>query len=165
MKMSYFYKVYQCTTYYKCYYSFSQTKAHVARKLVLSLIYSLITPWSRVLLEKITGFQLVKKFPVLYETRRFITAFTSACQLSLSWASTIQSIPPQPTFWRSILILYSHLRLGLKVVSFPQVTPPKSCIRLSSPPYALHAPLISFFSIYHEKNIGWGLHNIKLLIM
>jgi hypothetical protein len=33
------------------------------------------------------------------------------------------------------------------VVSFPQVSPPELCIRLSSPPYALHAPSISFFSI------------------
>jgi len=33
-----------------------------------------------------------------------------------------------------------------QVVSFPQVSPPKPCIHLSSPPYALHAPAISFFS-------------------
>jgi hypothetical protein len=38
----------------------------------------LLTPWSRVLLEKLTGFQLVKKFLAFYGTRRFITAFTSA---------------------------------------------------------------------------------------
>jgi hypothetical protein len=40
--------------------------------------WSLLTPWSRVLLEKLTGFQLVKKFPAFYGTRRFITAHTSA---------------------------------------------------------------------------------------
>jgi len=39
-------------------------------------------PWSRVL-EKLTGPQLVKKFPAFYGTRRFITAFTSARHLSL----------------------------------------------------------------------------------
>jgi len=44
----------------------------------------LLTPWSRVLLEKLIGFQLVKKFPAFYGTRRFITAFTSASHLSLS---------------------------------------------------------------------------------
>jgi len=44
----------------------------------------LLTLWSRVLLEKITGCQLVKKFPAFYGTRRFITAFTSARHLSLS---------------------------------------------------------------------------------
>jgi len=45
-------------------------------------------PWSVVLLEKPTGFQLVKKFPAFYGIRRFITAVTSACHLSLSWASS-----------------------------------------------------------------------------
>jgi hypothetical protein len=55
--------------------------------------------------------QLVKEFPEFYGTRRFITASTSARHLSLSWASSIQSILPHPTSWRSILILFSHLRL------------------------------------------------------
>ena len=31
----------------------------------------LLTAWSEVLLEKLTGFQLVKKFPAFYGTRRF----------------------------------------------------------------------------------------------
>ena len=43
-----------------------------------------LTPWSRILLEKLTGFQPVKKFHAFYGTRRFITAFTSARHLSLS---------------------------------------------------------------------------------
>ena len=44
----------------------------------------LLTPWSRILLEKLTGFQLVKKFPAFYGTRMFITALTSARHLSVS---------------------------------------------------------------------------------
>jgi len=52
--------------------------------------------WSRVLLEKLTGSQLVKKFPAFYETWRFITAFTSARHLSLSWTRSIQSMPTHP---------------------------------------------------------------------
>jgi len=44
----------------------------------------LLTPWSRVLLEKLTGIKLVKKFSAFYGTRRFISAFTSAHHLSLS---------------------------------------------------------------------------------
>jgi hypothetical protein len=71
------------------------------------------TPWSRVLLEKPTGIQPVKKFPAFYGTRRFITALTSARHLSLSWANSIQSMPPHPNPWRAILILSSHLGLGL----------------------------------------------------
>jgi len=45
----------------------------------------LLTPWSRVLLGKLGGFQLLKKFPAFYGTRNFITSFTSARQLSPSW--------------------------------------------------------------------------------
>ena len=92
-----------------------------------------LSPWSRALLEKLTGFQLVKKFPTFYGTRRFITAFTSARHLSLSWARSIRSMHPHPTSWRSILILFSQ------VMSFHLVYPPKSCIQLSSLP-TCHMP-------------------------
>ena len=43
--------------------------------------------------------------------------------LSLSWASSIHSIAPYPTSWRSILILSSHLRLGLPIGLFPSDFP------------------------------------------
>ena len=85
------------------------------------LLTYLLTQWSRVLLEKLTGFQLVKKFPAVYGTRRFITAFTSARHLSLSWANSIHSIHSHPTSWTSILILYSHLRLGLPSGTYAQI--------------------------------------------
>jgi len=74
---------------------------------------AVLTPWCRVLLEKLTGLQVVKKFPAFHGTRRFITALTSFRHMSLSWASPIQSIDPHPTSWRSILVLSTHLRLGL----------------------------------------------------
>jgi len=71
----------------------------------LSYPAHILTPWCRVLLEKLTGLQLVKKFPAFHGTRRFITAPTSVRQLSLSWVSPIQSIYPHSTSWRSVLIL------------------------------------------------------------
>ena len=83
----------------------------------------LLTPWCKVLLEKLTGLQLVKKFPAFYGTQRFITALTSVRQLSLSWASPVQSTYPHPTSWRSILILSTHLRLGLPSGLFPSGFP------------------------------------------
>jgi hypothetical protein len=43
----------------------------------------LLTAWNRVLVKKLTGSQLVKKFPEFYGTRRFITAFTSVLHLFL----------------------------------------------------------------------------------
>jgi hypothetical protein len=47
-----------------------------------------LIPLSKALLKKPTGSQLVKKFPVFYGTRRFITSFTSARHMSLSRAPT-----------------------------------------------------------------------------
>ena len=66
--------------------------------LLTCLLTYLPTPWSRALLEKLTGSQPVKKFPAFYGTRMFITAFTSARHLSLSWTSLIQSILPTSHF-------------------------------------------------------------------
>ena len=86
----------------------------------------LLTPWCRVLLEKLTGLQLVKKFPVFDGTRGFITALTSARHLSLSWASPILSIYPHPTSCRSVIILSTHLRLGLPSGLFPSGFPTKN---------------------------------------
>jgi hypothetical protein len=50
------------------------------------------TPRSTVLLETLTGSQLVKKFPAFYVTGRLITAFTPARHLSR--VRTIVAIPP-----------------------------------------------------------------------
>ena len=88
-------------------------------RLYSTILTYLLTPWCRVLLEKLTGLQLVKTFPAFYRTRRFITALTSVRQLSLSWANPIQSTYPHPTSWRSILILSTHLRLGFPSGLFP----------------------------------------------
>ena len=55
---------------------------------------NLLTPRRTVLLQKLISFQLVKKSPAFYGTRKFITAFTSARHLSLSWDRSIQPIPP-----------------------------------------------------------------------
>ena len=107
----------------------------------------LLTPWRRVLIEKLTGLQLVKKFPAFYRTRRFITALTSFRHPSLSWASPIQSTYPQPTYWRSILILSTHLRLDLPSGLFPSGFPTRTLYAPSPPPFEPHAQPISFFSI------------------
>ena len=93
----------------------------ISRKLSYLLAY-LLTPWCRVLLEKLTGLQLIKKFPAFHGTRRFIPALTSVRRLSLSWASPIQSTYPHPTSWRSILILSTHLRQGLPSGLLPSTT-------------------------------------------
>ena len=105
----------------------------------------LLTPWCRVLLEQLTGLQLVKKFPTFHGTRRFITALTSVRHLSLSWASPVQSTYPHPKSWRSILILSTHLRLGLPS-GFPTktlYTPHSSPIHATCP---AHLILLDFIT-------------------
>jgi hypothetical protein len=77
----------------------------------LQFIHSFIRSWA--LLEKPPIVHLLKNFSVFYATRRFITVFTRAIHLSLFWASSIYSIPPYAISLRSILILFTHLRLGL----------------------------------------------------
>jgi len=94
---------------------------------------NLLTPWSRVLLEKLTVSQIVKKFPAFYGTRGFITALTSSHYLPLFWAISIQSITPHPTSWRSILISSFHLFLGLLSCPFLSAFPTKT----------LYMPLLS----------------------
>jgi len=101
---------------------------------ISEVITYLFTPWCRVILEKLTGLQLVKKFPAFHGTRRFITALTSVRHMSVSWASPIQSIYPHPTSWRSIQILSTHLRLGHRSGLFSSGFPTKNLYTpLSSP--------------------------------
>jgi hypothetical protein len=78
-----------------------------------------------------------KNFPAFYWTRRFITVFTRALHCSLSWARSIQFIPSYPISLRSILILSTHLRLGLPSGLFP-----------SGFPNILHAFLFSPFGLH-----------------
>ena len=127
--------------------------------MIVTITY-LLTPWCRVLLEKLTDLQLVKKFPAFHGSRMFITALTSVRHLSLSWASPIQFIYPHPTSWRSILILSTHLRLGLPSGLFPSGFPTKT---LYTPllTHTRHMPNPSHSSrFYHPHNIGSGVQII-----
>ena len=120
--------------------------------IIYCIYYTYSQPWCRVL-EKLTSLQLVKKFPAFHGTPRFITALTSVRHLSLSWASPMQSIYPHPTSWRSVLILSTHLRLGLPSDLFPFGFPP----RPYTPPLLVHTghmPSPSHPSrFYHPHNI------------
>ena len=65
---------------------------------------------------------------------------TSVRHLFLSLASPIQSIYPHPTSWRSILILSSHLHLGLSSVLFPSGFPTKTLYTPFSSPICATCP-------------------------
>ena len=78
--------------------------------------------------------QLVKKFPAFLWNPKVHYRTHKRCHLSLSWPSPIQSTYPHPTSWRSILILSTHLRLGLPSGLFPSGFPTKTLYApLSSP--------------------------------
>ena len=115
----------------------------------------------RVLLEKPTGSQLGKKFPALYGTRWSITAFSRARLLSLYSARLIQPMHLHPTSRRSILILSSHLRLGLPSSLLPSGLPSKtlytpllSPIRAACPDRLILHDLISRIVFGEYRSVG-----------
>jgi len=118
------------------------------------LLTYLLTPWCRVLLEKLTGLQILKKFPAFRGTRRFITALTSVRHLSLSWASPIQSIYPHPTSWRSFLILSTLLRLGLPIGLLHYGFPTKTLYTPLSSPICATCPAHLILA-YSYKNFHY----------
>jgi len=110
--------------------------------LLTYLLNYLLTPRSTDLLGKLTDSQLVKKFPALYGTRRLQLPATCL------YPKPDQSSPrPHSTFSRSILLLSSHTLLGLPSGLFLSDFPTKTLYAHFSPPYVLHAPPISIFSI------------------
>jgi len=86
---------------------------------VTDWLTSYLTPWSRVILEKLRVTQLVKKYPACYRTQRFIIVFTIAWHWSLSLDRWFQSTPSHLISITSILKLSSQLHLCLQSGLFP----------------------------------------------
>ena len=111
-------------------------------------------------------FAASQEISAFHGTRRFTTALTSVRHLSLSWASPIQSIYQHSTSWRSILILSTHLCLGLPSVLLPSSFPTETLYTPLSSPICATCPAHLISSrFYHPYNIGWAVQIIQLLVM
>jgi len=125
----------------------------------IQFVLSILTPWDRVLLEKLTDSQLLKKSHKLYGIRSYITAFTNVRHLSLSWARSIQSMPSHPSSWKSISILSSYLR-----------TPTKSKLYLANSLVTvmtllwtgfLYSKVPTFMSLFHRLDRTKGSTQVR----
>ena len=93
----------------------------------------LLTPWSRVLLEKLTGSAASQEIPrTLWNPK--VHHHIHKCQPSVPILSQLHPVSTPPTSLRYILILSSHLRLGLPNGLFPSGFPTRTlCTPLPSP--------------------------------
>jgi len=105
--------------------------------------------------------------------------FTTAWHWSLSWARCIQSTPSHPTSLRSILILSSHLRIGLAFHNL-RINYESGQVRSNKPPKlrtcfllfisrCVFALSVSWFSCvckqWHSKcDVNFGVRAIHLLV-
>ena len=87
------------------------------------LTYYLLTPWSKVILDKLASLQLVKKFPAFYGTQRFLTALTSARHLYYITSTIVKYYRPLYMFFHKLTwiesrfnssVLANALKVGLQ---------------------------------------------------
>jgi hypothetical protein len=97
--------------------------------------------------------QPLDSFRAFYGTRRFITEFTRPLHLYL--ARPVQSTPPHPICTRSILMLYTHRRLGLPSGLLPSDFPTNNIYTILFSRNSRYMPRPPHFPGLHNCNYTW----------
>jgi hypothetical protein len=127
--------------------------------------YTDLTSWNRAILVNLIVSQLVKKFPSLYGPERFTTIFTPACWVVPILSQLYPFHALSSYLFKNILILSSHLPVGIQVASFLYIFQ-SILVRIILLTHAHHFPHPSNSSwSLLPSNIQWWADSIKLLIM
>ena len=103
----------------------SVSEQHSTCTISVRLGFYLLTSWSRVLLEKLTGFAASQEIPrILWKPK--VHYLIHKCPPPVPILSQLHPVSTLPTSRRSILILSSHLRLGLPNGLFPSGFPTRT---------------------------------------
>jgi len=120
----------------------------------------LLTPWSRLLIEKLTGSQS-RNSPHFMEREGSLPAFTRAHHLSLSWARSIQFMHPSH-FLKIRLNIILPCMPGYSKWSLSPRFPHQNPVRTSPLPHTCYMPRPSHYSrFYQPNNIGWGVQSLS----
>jgi hypothetical protein len=132
------------------------TLGKVATYLLTYLLTDLLTPWCRVLSEKLIVTQLVKNILLSLWNPKVLHRVNKSPPLD-PILSQLNPVPPSIRIsLRSILMLSSHLRIGLPSGLFTIGPPNQNSVNTSSLSHACHMshpPRPPWFN--HPNNIRW----------
>jgi len=125
----------------------------------------LLPPWSRVLLEKLTGSQLIREIlRILWNPNVHYRVYKSPPPVP-NLSQIIQSMSPI-RFPEDASQYYPPITgWVLQAVSSPQVSSPKSRLHLSSPLYCSMPHPSHSSRFLHPNNVWWRVQIIKLFII